>query len=276
MPAKKKQTTVSGKDADPQQDEIQALADRVFTEAGITGKERKEQEKAIRKATLEFRAQQEAYIRQQYIAERLQTHAIEQEIKVANRTQDPVVDVPLEKQYLSWRLVAPGKWVRYEQFTPEYMEPIMKMFAEELPEPYSAFTYEHFLSGWPILGILLFGHEGETAPETETKGGALIGSIVSKISWKYPQNLWRGYIAMLAVRPKWRGNRLGQRLVKVTVEVMKKKNASEVVLETPVTNERALKLYTDMGFAKTKYLTRYYLDGSDAIRLKLWFQSPRE
>jgi len=53
---------------------------------------------------------------------------------------------------------------------------------------------------------------------------------------------------------------------------MRKKKCEVVVLETPITNVAALKLYTSLGFCKTKYLTRYYLDGCDAVRLKLWLK----
>ena len=49
-------------------------------------------------------------------------------------------------------------------------------------------------------------------------------------------------------------------------------NAEEVVLETEVTNEAATKLYLKMGFVIDKRLYRYYLNGNDAIRLKLWLK----
>lgn len=277
MPAKKKTTNTATKTqgGDSELDEIQQLANQIFKESGLTPKEQRQQQKEIQKMQKAFIEEEKAYLQQQYRRHVVNQFSAEQELAVANRTQMPITEPALEKRYTTWQQLAPGKWIRYEQFTPEYMEQLMKLFSEELPEPYSVFTYEHFLSGWPILGILLFGYEGENAPETATAGGELIGSCVSRVTWKYPQLHWRGYIAMLAVRPKWRGHRLGQALVKVSVEIMKKKKAEEVVLETPVGNDRALKLYTEMGFAKTKYLTRYYLDGSDAIRLKLWFNPPR-
>jgi len=282
MPAKKKQSTskAAATTNNSEVDEIQKLADEVFKESGLTGKEQRQQKKDMEKMYRAYVEEQQYIAQQQMYRQKLEQLAMDEEQKVANRTQEPITEPALEKHHTAWQQLAPGKWIRYEQFTPQYMEQLIKLFSEELPEPYSIFTYEHFLSGWPILGILLFGYEGETAPTTSddskaATGGELIGSCVSRVTWKYPQNHWRGYIAMLAVRPKWRGHRLGQRLVKVSVEIMKKKKAEEVVLETPVGNDRALKLYTEMGFAKTKYLTRYYLDGSDAIRLKLWFSPPR-
>lgn len=44
------------------------------------------------------------------------------------------------------------------------------------------------------------------------------------------------------------------------------------MLETEVVNKGALKLYDNLGFTRVKILPKYYLNGGDAIRLKLWFK----
>lgn len=49
-------------------------------------------------------------------------------------------------------------------------------------------------------------------------------------------------------------------------------NADEVVLETEITNKPALRLYENLGFVRDKRLFRYYLNGVDALRLKLWLR----
>jgi len=46
----------------------------------------------------------------------------------------------------------------------------------------------------------------------------------------------------------------------------------EVVLETEITNSAALRLYEKLGFVRDKRLFRYYLNGVDALRLKLWLK----
>lgn len=48
--------------------------------------------------------------------------------------------------------------------------------------------------------------------------------------------------------------------------------ADEVVLETEITNIPALRLYENLGFVRDKRLFDYYLNGVDALRLKLWFK----
>lgn len=44
----------------------------------------------------------------------------------------------------------------------------------------------------------------------------------------------------------------------------------EVALEAEVTNKGALHLYERQGFAREERLFKYYLNGVDAFRLKLW------
>ena len=46
----------------------------------------------------------------------------------------------------------------------------------------------------------------------------------------------------------------------------------QVVLETEVSNTAALRLYENLGFVRDKRLFRYYLNGVDALRLKLWLR----
>jgi peptide alpha-N-acetyltransferase len=59
-------------------------------------------------------------------------------------------------------------------------------------------------------------------------------------------------------------------LVIEVIRGMKEDNAEEVVLETEITNLGALGLYQNLGFVKDKRLSRYYMNGVDAFRLKLF------
>lgn len=58
----------------------------------------------------------------------------------------------------------------------------------------------------------------------------------------------------------------------ILLQAMINDNADEVVLETEITNKPALKLYENLGFVRDKRLFRYYLNGVDALRLKLWLR----
>ena len=64
----------------------------------------------------------------------------------------------------------------------------------------------------------------------------------------------------------------GSNLVMRAIAAMVRDGADEVVLETEITNEPALKLYENLGFVRDKRLFRYYLNGVDALRLKLWLK----
>lgn len=44
----------------------------------------------------------------------------------------------------------------------------------------------------------------------------------------------------------------------------------QIVLEAEESNHAALRMYAKLGFVRAKRLPRYYLNGSDAFRLKLW------
>lgn len=183
-------------------------------------------------------------------------------------------EVLLPKEYCEWNEIAPHKYVRYEQFkgTDEEMEFVVNFFAKMLSEPYSSFTYQYFVFGWPDLCVTAYGIESEALPDARAKGER-VGAIVSRVTRKGPLEPLRGYVAMFAVGENFRGNRLGRRLVSLTVELMKAKDCDEVYLETPATNARALDLYHNVGFTKTKFLPRYYLDHSDAFRMVLWLKN---
>lgn len=86
---------------------------------------------------------------------------------------------------------------------------------------------------------------------------------------KNKRNINRGYIAMLAVRRDFRKLRLGSSLVATAIDAMIANQCQEVTLEAEVTNKAALRLYENLGFIRDKRLEKYYLNGSDAYRLKL-------
>ena len=56
------------------------------------------------------------------------------------------------------------------------------------------------------------------------------------------------------------------------IRAMVTDGCDEVVLETEIINKAALRLYENLGFVRDKRLFRYYLNGVDALRLKLWLR----
>lgn len=135
----------------------------------------------------------------------------------------------------------------------------------DLSEPYSIYTYRYFLHGWPSLCFL-----AHAPPEDGDGGeGPCIGIIISKCD-ESKRGVMRGYIAMLAVDPAWRSQGIASRLVKMACTAVREDYAGVgVVLETEVSNEKSLGFYASLGFIRDKRLKSYYLNGSDAFRLKL-------
>ncbi|KAK2104255.1 N-alpha-acetyltransferase 30 [Saguinus oedipus] len=107
--------------------------------------------------------------------------------------------------------------------------------------------------------------------DLKKSGEECVGAIVCKLDM-HKKMFRRGYIAMLAVDSKYRRNGIGTNLVKKAIYAMVEGDCDEVVLETEITNKSALKLYENLGFVRDKRLFRYYLNGVDALRLKLWLR----
>ena len=74
---------------------------------------------------------------------------------------------------------------------------------------------------------------------------------------------------MLAVRKDRRKHGLGSKLVAAAIQTMVESDCQEVSLEAEVTNKAALRLYENLGFLRDCRLEKYYLNGSDAFRLRL-------
>lgn len=150
--------------------------------------------------------------------------------------------------------------VTYVQYQSELQMPdIMRLIQKDLSEPYSIYTYRYFIHNWPMLCFLAM------------YGDKCVGAIVCKLDM-HKKTVRRGYIAMLAVDENYRKEKIGSNLVMRAIAAMVRDGADEVVLETEITNEPALKLYENLGFVRDKRLFRYYLNGVDALRLKLWLK----
>ncbi|CAI5461526.1 unnamed protein product [Closterium sp. Yama58-4] len=152
---------------------------------------------------------------------------------------------------------------------------VMRLVQCELSEPYSVFTYRYFLHHWPHLTFLAraprsASEDAAEAAEGEAEGRC-VGAVVCKMEAE--RAVPRGYIAMLVVAKEFRGRRIATSLVSRCIEAMRDAGCAEVVLEAEVTNEGALALYGNLGFIRAKLLHRYYLNGSDAFRLKLLLPS---
>ena len=180
---------------------------------------------------------------------------------VSTSTEDEKVSGLLSNVSLQEESSSDPSAVSFIQYRDETQMPlIMKLIQKDLSEPYSIYTYRYFIHNWPNLCFLAMAGEDEC-----------VGAIVCKLDL-HKKVSRRGYIAMLAVDSNYRKQKIGSTLVKKSIEAMIEDEADEVVLETEITNKPALKLYENLGFVRDKRLFRYYLNGVDASRLKLWLR----
>lgn len=74
-------------------------------------------------------------------------------------------------------------------------------------------------------------------------------------------------ITLFAVDPRWQGRGLGRRLLGDYLERSRDEGARMATLEVRSSNEAALSLYRDFGFAVEGRRPRYYANGEDALLL---------
>lgn len=158
--------------------------------------------------------------------------------------------------------------IEYVNYEDERQLPaIMELLDKDLSEPYSIFTYRFFVHNWPQLCVCAM------------LKGELVGVIVCKAERELDglgMEAYCGYIAMLAVDSKCRRRGVGSNLIKESLIRMRDMKCDQAMLETEVGNAAALKLYERLGFLRDERLSRYYLNGSDAYRLRLWFEHREE
>merc|ERR1712179_104189 len=199
------------------------------------------------------------------------TESSEQDLEIGNKSEEKTtvdqeknnvkIADPIEVSELVADLsIVDSKPIDYIQYSDETQMPlIMRLIQKDLSEPYSIYTYRYFIHNWPHLCFMA------------KVGEECVGAIVCKLDY-HKKVVKRGYIAMLAVDSKYRKLKIGSTLVRKAIETMIAEEADEVVLETEITNQPALRLYENLGFVRDKRLFRYYLNGVDALRLKLWLR----
>ncbi|KAL3097599.1 hypothetical protein niasHT_023399 [Heterodera trifolii] len=176
------------------------------------------------------------------------------------------VEVPLFSDGYPRPTATDRRRVRIDRYRDGALPDIMRLIGRELSEPYSVYTYLYFIHQWPDLCVLAIDCADEQ----------IVGAILCKLDRNALDErdciLSRGYIGMLAVEESYRGHGIGTRLIRTVIELLRRQGCNEVLLETEVSNARSLSLYGRLGFIRDARLYRYYLNGGDAFRLKLFLE----
>ncbi len=78
-------------------------------------------------------------------------------------------------------------------------------------------------------------------------------------------------VISLAVRPECRELGIGRKLLQRLLLRIQRSDASRVTLMVRADNRPAINLYRSMGFQRIRRVPAYYMDGQDAIRMRLDF-----
>ena len=79
-----------------------------------------------------------------------------------------------------------------------------------------------------------------------------------------------GYVASMAVAPRYRQQGLGGALMSAVKERFSAKGAKALTLHVREANAPAVRLYERQGFAAEARLPGYYEDGAPALFMRLW------
>lgn len=76
-------------------------------------------------------------------------------------------------------------------------------------------------------------------------------------------------VISVAVHPDFRGQGLGRKLMQRLLDLIHRQGGAKVWLMVRADNTVAINLYRSMGFRRVRRVPAYYMDGQDAIRMKL-------
>ncbi len=135
-------------------------------------------------------------------------------------------------------------WIRHANLADIPM--VFRIESESFNDPYSPHLLMNLLQSFPY-GFLV-------ALLDKTPVGYLILRTVDG----------RGHIIALAVDRRYRGRKVGTKLLEAAVDVFKKRGVSGSWLEVRSSNLGAQLFYQKKGFRRVKTWKGYYKDGEDA------------
>jgi ribosomal-protein-alanine N-acetyltransferase len=81
----------------------------------------------------------------------------------------------------------------------------------------------------------------------------------------FRQSTSEARVFWLAVRPEYRDQGIGRRLMISLMDIFRRLGVIKVILEVRVSNKKAMRLYRDLGFEMVTLCPEYYPDGEGAI-----------
>lgn len=130
------------------------------------------------------------------------------------------------------------------------LDEIKEFFDRNIPATHSRATYAQFFTYYHSHCFL-------------ATDGQIVGAILAE------SREGCGYIALLAVEPAYRNQRIATKLLFACIDSFLNNNCRIVFLETPTNNIASVKLYEKFRFTKVEIVHNFYSNGDDAYRFKL-------
>ncbi|MEM4311245.1 MAG: ribosomal protein S18-alanine N-acetyltransferase [Nitrososphaerales archaeon] len=143
--------------------------------------------------------------------------------------------------------------IHIREFKLSDLSQLIKIERECFKDPYDRFTFFILHELYP-RGFLV-----------AELNGRVIG-YVSLLKFRK-----KASIISMAVLKEFRRKGIGEKMLTQAIEKVKGK-VKEISLEVRVSNYPAINLYKKMGFKEIKVIKSYYLDGEDALKMKVSFE----
>jgi [ribosomal protein S18]-alanine N-acetyltransferase len=139
------------------------------------------------------------------------------------------------------------------------LDEVMKVERACFHSPWTRWYFMQELRRNPLAHLFVLRHTGtKHALPLWNNNEHLVGFLVC---WILNKEL---HINNIAVHPAWQGMGLGRSMTQFALEFGKQNGCNRAALEVRVSNQRAMRLYTSLGFHKIGEVRRYYEDGEDA------------
>ena len=125
---------------------------------------------------------------------------------------------------------------------------VLELERKSFPYPFGEVLIGNIYHGAPELCYII-EYEGE-----------IVGFLLSG----YTAIPKQAHILSIAIKPDYRGRGFGRRILIHFLERTKVLGYSSIKLEVQVDNDKAIKLYEELGFSIETRIRKYYQDDSDA------------
>jgi ribosomal protein S18 acetylase RimI-like enzyme len=142
--------------------------------------------------------------------------------------------------------------IRTVYFSAQYVTQVQALVKEALGELYDTSLFVNMDRSW---------HEGQMLALDDDR---VVGFLVSVISYQEKVR-----ILLFGIAEPWRGKGVAQMMMRAYIANCRRLKFREITLEVRMSNARAMKFYTSLGFATLDRIPAYYPDGEDGYVMTL-------